>query len=75
MQVIPGEFTASFFATTDKVSAQIATFYPGAMAKSAVQTLKDVRPKPDLVVVISECAGCDDEVSGGMPRPRDPIFV
>ncbi|MFN2118913.1 MAG: PfkB family carbohydrate kinase, partial [Anaerolineales bacterium] len=45
MQIIPGEFTASFFATTDQASAQIASFYPGAMGKSAVQSLKDVNPK------------------------------
>src|SRR5512143_1057808 len=51
MKVIPGEFTASFFATTDKVSAQIASFYPGAMAHSATQSLKDLDKKPDLVVV------------------------
>jgi hypothetical protein len=31
MKVIPGVFTASFFATTDQASAQIASFYPGAM--------------------------------------------
>ena len=29
MKIIPGEFTASFFATTDQASAQIASFYPG----------------------------------------------
>src|SRR5512143_1726264 len=51
MKVIPGEFTASFFATTDKVSAQIASFYPGAMAHSATQSLKDLDKKPDLVIV------------------------
>lgn len=51
MKVIPGEFTASFFATTDKVSAQIASFYPGAMAHSATQSLKDLDRKPDLVIV------------------------
>jgi adenosine kinase len=51
MKVIPGEFTASFFATTDKVSAQIASFYPGAMAYSATQSLKDLDKKPDLVIV------------------------
>ncbi len=51
MKVIPGEFTASFFATTDRVSAQIASFYPGAMAYSATQSLKDLSKKPDLVVV------------------------
>ncbi|MEK6751251.1 MAG: PfkB family carbohydrate kinase, partial [Chloroflexota bacterium] len=31
MKVVPGVFTASFFATTDHDSAQIASFYPGAM--------------------------------------------
>src|SRR5512139_1718819 len=51
MRVIPGEFTASFFATTDRASAQIASFYPGAMGHSATQSLKDLSRKPDLVVV------------------------
>jgi adenosine kinase len=51
MKVIPGEFTASFFATTDRVSAQIASFYPGAMAHSSTQSLKDLDSKPDLVIV------------------------
>jgi adenosine kinase len=51
MQVIPGEFTASFFATTDQASAQIASFYPGAMAHSAVQSIKTLPSRPDLVVV------------------------
>ena len=51
MKVIPGEFTASFFATTDQASAQIASFYPGAMGHSSMQSLKDLSKKPDLVVV------------------------
>lgn len=51
MQVIPNEFTASFFATTDRASAQIASFYPGAMGHSASQSLKNLPSKPDLVVV------------------------
>lgn len=51
MKVIPGEFTASFFATTDRASAQIASFYPGAMGHSAVQSIKDLPVKPELVVV------------------------
>ncbi|MBL8099444.1 MAG: carbohydrate kinase family protein, partial [Anaerolineales bacterium] len=38
MKVVPGLFTASFFATTDHASAQIASFYPGAMAHSATQS-------------------------------------
>ncbi len=48
---IEGEFTASFFATTDQVNAQIASFYPGAMAHAASQSLADLPQKPDLVVV------------------------
>ena len=51
MQVIPGLFTASFFATTDQASAQIASFYPGAMGQAATQSLTTLASKPDLVVV------------------------
>src|SRR5688500_12467474 len=51
MQVVPGLFTASFFATTDQDSAQIASFYPGAMGVAAMQSLKILDKKPDLVVV------------------------
>lgn len=51
MKVVSGEFTASFFATTDQVSAQIASFYPGAMGYSATQSLKELDQKPDLVIV------------------------
>jgi adenosine kinase len=51
MKVIPGLFTASFFATTDQASAQIASFYPGAMGVAATQSLKDLTSIPDLVIV------------------------
>ncbi|MBI2332673.1 MAG: carbohydrate kinase family protein [Chloroflexi bacterium] len=51
MKVVPGVFTASFFATTDHASAQIASFYPGAMGYSATQSLKELDQKPDLVIV------------------------
>ena len=50
-EIIPGVFTASFFATTDQANAQIASFYPGAMAHAAEQSLKTLEVKPDLVVV------------------------
>ncbi len=49
--VVPGVFTASFFATTDYSSAQIATFYPGAMGHAATQSLRELTSKPDLVIV------------------------
>jgi adenosine kinase len=51
MQVVPGLYTASFFATTDQSNAQLASFYPGAMGVAAQQSLTGVRPRPDLVVV------------------------
>jgi adenosine kinase len=51
MHVVPGVFTASFFATTDHASAQIASFYPGAMGHASSQSLKDLTSKPDLVIV------------------------
>lgn len=52
MQVIPGEFTASFFANTDRANAQIASFYPGAMAYAGDLSLTNIQTQqPDLVVV------------------------
>jgi len=39
VKVVPGVFTASFFATTDQVNAQIASFSPGAMGFAAQQSL------------------------------------
>ncbi len=50
-KVVPGKFTASFFATTDKVNAQIASFYPGAMAHASEISLRDLEQKPELVVI------------------------
>jgi adenosine kinase len=51
MKVVPGLYTASFFATTDQSNAQIASFYPGAMGVAAQQSLREVQKQPDLVVV------------------------
>ena len=51
MKAIPGVFTASFFATTDRSNAQIASFYPGAMASATQQSVKEVQPRPDLVII------------------------
>jgi adenosine kinase len=51
-RVIPGEFTASFFVNTDRANAQIASFYPGAMAYAAQQSLHELEGSlPDLVVI------------------------
>jgi len=51
MEVIPNVYTASFFATTDQVNAQIASFYPGAMGHAGRQSLKNLSLKPELVLV------------------------
>jgi adenosine kinase len=51
-KVVPGEFTASFFANTDLSNAQIASFYPGAMAHASELSIKAVEvDKLDLVVI------------------------
>ncbi|MFZ4618746.1 MAG: carbohydrate kinase family protein [Rectinemataceae bacterium] len=51
MEVVPDEFTSSFFATTDQDSAQLASFYPGAMRKASEQSLVGLTKKPDLVAI------------------------
>lgn len=51
MKVVAGTYTASFFATTDRDNAQMASFFPGAMAYASDLSLKDLDEKPDLVVI------------------------
>ncbi len=53
VQVIEDEFTASFFATTDRDNCQIASFYPGAMSYAAQVKLADWEGDPLDMVVIS----------------------
>lgn len=51
-QVIPGKYTASFFANTDRSNAQISSFYTGAMADAAQLSIRDIiSPRPDLVLI------------------------
>ena len=51
-RVIPGVYTASFFANTDLSNAQIASFYAGAMAYASQLSLTELHDdKPDLVVI------------------------
>jgi adenosine kinase len=52
MRVIPGEYSASFFVNTDRSNAQIASFYPGAMAYADQLSLYDLSGDiPDLIVI------------------------
>ena len=50
-KVIDGELTGSFFATTDQENAQMASFYPGAMARAGELSLRELKQRPDLVVI------------------------
>lgn len=52
IKVIPGTYTASFFANTDQNNAQIASFYTGAMAHASELHVMDLPGgKPDLVII------------------------
>jgi len=52
IRTINGEYTASFFANTDRSNAQIASFYTGAMAYASDLSLADIPAgEIDLVVV------------------------
>ncbi len=51
-KVVPGVYTASYFANTDLSNAQIASFYPGAMAFASQLSLHELESSlPDLVVI------------------------
>ena len=51
VRVVPGMFTASFFANTDKANNQICSFYAGAMAKASTLSLAEFSQKPGLVII------------------------
>ncbi len=77
-RVIPGVFTASFFANTDRENAQIASFYPGAMAFATQLSLFELKSNPPDLVVISpnDPAAMDQYVREckemGLPYVYDP---
>lgn len=51
IRAMAGLFTASFFVTTDRSNAQIASFYTGAMAKASSLRISDLPNRPRLVVI------------------------
>ncbi len=51
IKTIKNEFTASFFANTDRSNSQIASFYPGAMTAARDYSLNELNEEPDLVVI------------------------
>ncbi len=47
----PDEFTSSFFVSTDLDQSQIASFYIGAMGRAGELSFKQLKAKPDLVII------------------------
>ena len=45
VKVIPGKYTASFFANTDLDNNQIASFYTGAMANASEISISELLPE------------------------------
>ncbi|MHB1118855.1 MAG: carbohydrate kinase family protein [Bellilinea sp.] len=78
IKTIPGVFTASFFANTDKANNQISSFYTGAMAHARELSINDLGDiKPDLVVISpNDPAAMDRYVAeckaAGIPYLYDP---
>lgn len=77
-QVIPGVYTASFFVNTDRANAQIASFYPGAMAHASQLTLRTLEhDRPDVVVISPNDPTAmnlyvDESQAMGLPYIYDP---
>lgn len=77
IKIIPDKYTASFFANTDKVNNQIASFYTGAMANASELSLRDVPIKPELVVISPNDPRAmevlvDECIALGIPYLYDP---
>lgn len=78
IQVIKEDFTASFFATTDRANCQIASFYPGAMSHAAQVKLTEWEGDPlDLIVISPTDPGAmnqyiDEAAELGIPYLYDP---
>jgi adenosine kinase len=53
IRIIPGDYTASAFITTDLADNQITGFYPGAMGHADLLSLKEFDPKKIEFVLIA----------------------
>jgi adenosine kinase len=77
VKVIPDTFTASFFVNTDLDNAQIASFYPGAMAHASELSLQELTYRPDLVAISPNDPAamsryCDECQQMDIPYAYDP---
>ena len=77
-RVIPGKFTASFFANTDLSNAQICSFYTGAMAHATELSLRELAGETiDLVIISPNDPRAMDQYAAecqelGLPYLYDP---
>ena len=77
IEIIPDEFTAGAYITTDKADNQITGFNPGAMKKSTCYDLGNADPKNSIVLIapgnlqdmIGYSAACREK---GIPYICDP---
>lgn len=77
IQVVPDLLTASFFVSTDRANAQIASFFPGAMAKAGQLSFTQLQEPPDLAVIspndpAAMVAYCRECAELGIPYFYDP---
>ncbi len=75
MQVIPGLFTASFFATTDQSSAQIATLLPRCHGRGCHPIVESPRLHAGPGGGFTQRARRDDEIHRRKPRIGNKIPV
>ena len=77
VRVVPGDFTASAFITTDQADNQIAGFYPGAMRQAGTLSVLAIEGSVDIVIVAPNAPDAMTRYPGecrerGIPFVFDP---
>lgn len=77
VDVVPGVYTASFFANTDRANSQISSFYTGAMRFANQQSLLNLETRPELVIISANDPKAMDRFvvecrDAGLPYLYDP---
>ena len=77
VDVVPGVYTASFFANTDRANSQISSFYTGAMRFANQQSLLNLKTRPELVIISANDPKAMDRFvvecrDAGIPYLYDP---
>ncbi len=67
MKIIPGEFTASFFATTDRLLGSDRFFLSWSHVALCNPITEGLFDKTRSRCSLAQCPGCNDEIPGRMP--------